>query len=104
MCAPPSWRPASNTSRAARAGPRKAEIQIDAAEIFAVDELDPRTGETANSLDFESLSASVDAPIDFPELKGRGFACDALGYHAVLAVKAVARASPALASALAARP
>jgi len=50
----------------------KAEIQIDAAEIFAVDELDPRTGETATSLDFESLSASVDAPIDFPELKGEG--------------------------------
>ena len=50
----------------------KAEIQIDAAEIFAVDELDPRTGETATSLDFESLRASVDAPIDFPELKGRG--------------------------------
>jgi hypothetical protein len=23
-------------------------------------------------LDFESLSASVDAPIDFPELKGEG--------------------------------
>ena len=50
----------------------QAEIEIDAAEIFAVDELDPRTGETATSLDFESLSASVDAPIDFPELKGEG--------------------------------
>ena len=36
------------------------------AEMFAVDEIDPRTGETASSLDFESLSASVDAPIDFP--------------------------------------
>ena len=50
----------------------QAEIEIDKAEIFAVDELDPRTGETATSLDFESLSASVDAPIDFPELKGEG--------------------------------
>jgi hypothetical protein len=43
----------------------QAEIEIDKAEVFAVDELDPRTGETASSLDFESLSVSVDAPIDF---------------------------------------
>ena len=42
----------------------QAEIEIDDAEIFAVDELDSCTGETANSLEFESLSASVDAPID----------------------------------------
>jgi predicted Ser/Thr protein kinase len=42
----------------------QAEIEIDKADIFAVDELDPRTGETANSLDLETLSASVDAPID----------------------------------------
>jgi hypothetical protein len=42
----------------------QAEVEIDDAEIFAVDELDPCTGETATSLDFESLSASVDAPID----------------------------------------
>ena len=51
-----------------QSGPRwssQAEIEIDHAEIFALDELDPRTGETATSLDFESLSASVDAPIDF---------------------------------------
>jgi hypothetical protein len=49
-------------------GPRwssQAEIEIDDAEIFAVDELDPGTGQTATSLDFKSLSASVDAPIDF---------------------------------------
>jgi hypothetical protein len=43
----------------------QAEIEIDNAEIFAVDKLDPRTGQTATSLDFESLSASVGAPIDF---------------------------------------
>jgi hypothetical protein len=43
----------------------QAEIEIDNAEIVAVDELDPRTGQTATSLDFESLSAAVDAPIDF---------------------------------------
>ena len=42
----------------------QAEIEIEDAEIFAVDELDPCTRETATSLDFESLSASVDAPID----------------------------------------
>ena len=42
----------------------QAEIEIGDAEIFAVDELDSCTGEAANSLDFESLSASVDAPID----------------------------------------
>jgi hypothetical protein len=43
----------------------QAEIEIDKAESFAVDELDPRTGEPATSVDFDSLSASVDAPIDF---------------------------------------
>jgi hypothetical protein len=43
----------------------QAEIEVDDAEIFAFDELDPRTGQTATSLDFESLSAAVDAPIDF---------------------------------------
>jgi hypothetical protein len=43
----------------------QAEIEIDNAEIFAVDELDPRTGQTATSLDLKSLSAAVDAPIDF---------------------------------------
>jgi hypothetical protein len=48
-------------------GPRwsaQAETEIDDAEIFAVDELDPNTGETAHAFDFESLSASVGAPID----------------------------------------
>jgi len=50
----------------------QAEIEIDKAEVFAVDELDPRTGETASSLDFESLSASVDAPIDFTNKEGGG--------------------------------
>ena len=44
----------------------QAEMEIEGAEIFAVAEFDPCTGETATSLDFESLSASVDAPIDFP--------------------------------------
>jgi hypothetical protein len=42
----------------------QAETEIDDAEIFAVDELDPDTGETAYAFDFESLSASVGAPID----------------------------------------
>jgi hypothetical protein len=50
-----------------RSGPRwsaQAEIEIDDAEIFAVDELDPKTGETAHAFDFENLSASADEPID----------------------------------------
>ena len=42
----------------------QAETEIDAAEIFAVDELNPHTGSITQSFDFESLSASVDAPID----------------------------------------
>ena len=42
----------------------QSETEIDDAEIFAVDELDPKTGSIAQSFDFESLSASVDAPID----------------------------------------
>jgi hypothetical protein len=41
-----------------------AETEIDDAEIFAVDERDFHTGETVSSVDFESLSASVGAPID----------------------------------------
>ena len=45
----------------------QAETEIDDAEIFAVDELDPNTGETAHSFDFESLSASVGAPIDLSD-------------------------------------
>ncbi len=42
----------------------QAETEIDDAEIFAVDELDPATGSIRRSFEFESLSASVDAPID----------------------------------------
>ena len=42
----------------------QAETEIDDAEIFAVDELDPATGSIRQSFEFESLSASVDAPID----------------------------------------
>jgi hypothetical protein len=42
----------------------QAEIEIDDAEIFAVDELDTDTGSITQSFDFESLSASVGAPID----------------------------------------
>ena len=42
----------------------QAETEIDAAEIFAVDELNSRTGSITQSFDFESLSASVGAPID----------------------------------------
>jgi hypothetical protein len=42
----------------------QAETEIDDAEIFAVDELDPETGSISQSFDFESLSASVGAPID----------------------------------------
>ena len=45
----------------------QAETEIDDAEIFAVDELDPNTGETAHSCDFESLSASVGAPINLSD-------------------------------------
>jgi hypothetical protein len=45
----------------------QAETEIDAAEIFAVDELDPHTGEAAHSFDFESVSAAVDAPIDLSD-------------------------------------
>jgi putative heme iron utilization protein len=37
----------------------QTETEIDDAEIFAVDELDPGTGSIAQSFDFESLSATV---------------------------------------------
>jgi hypothetical protein len=49
----------SGTQWSAQAG-----TEIDDAEIFAVDEVDPNTGSIAQSLDFDSLSASVGAPID----------------------------------------
>ena len=42
----------------------QAETEIDDAEIFAVDELDPNSGSITQSFDFESLSATVGAPID----------------------------------------
>jgi putative heme iron utilization protein len=42
----------------------QAETEIDDAEIFAVDALDPKTGAIAQSFEFESLSASVGATID----------------------------------------
>ncbi len=42
----------------------QTETEIDDAEIFAVDELDPNSGSITQSFDFESLSASVGAPID----------------------------------------
>ncbi len=42
----------------------QAETEIDDAEIFAVDELDRNSGSITQSFDFESLSASVGAPID----------------------------------------
>ncbi len=42
----------------------QAETEIDDPKIFAVDELDADTGSIRQSFDFESLSASVDAPID----------------------------------------
>jgi hypothetical protein len=42
----------------------QAETEIDAAEIFAVDERDPHSGSITQSFDFDSLSASVGAPID----------------------------------------
>ena len=42
----------------------QAETEIDDAEIFAVDELDPDSGSITQSFDFDSLSASVGAPID----------------------------------------
>ena len=42
-----------------------AEIEIDDAEIFDVDEIDPTTGAITASRDFESISASVGQPIDF---------------------------------------
>jgi putative heme iron utilization protein len=41
-----------------------AETEIDSAEIFAVDELDTKTGSITQSFDFESLSASEGARID----------------------------------------
>src|SRR5882724_8980020 len=41
-----------------------AEIEIDDAEIFGVDEVDPTTGGIMSSRDFESISASVGQPID----------------------------------------
>ncbi len=43
----------------------QAETEIDDAEIFLVDELDTNSGSITQSFDFESLSASVGAPIDF---------------------------------------
>jgi hypothetical protein len=42
----------------------QAETEIDDAEIFAVDALDPHSGSIMHSFDFDSLSASVGAPID----------------------------------------
>jgi hypothetical protein len=42
----------------------QAETEIDTAEIFAVDELDTKTGSITQSFDFDSLSASVGTPID----------------------------------------
>jgi len=45
----------------------QAETEIDDAEIFAVDELDPNTREAAHSFDYESLSASVGAPINLSD-------------------------------------
>ena len=42
----------------------QAETEIDDAEIFAVDEVDPHSGSITQSFDFDSLSASVGAPID----------------------------------------
>jgi hypothetical protein len=44
--------------------PAHAEIEIDDAEIFGVDEIDPTTGAITSSRDFESISASVGQPID----------------------------------------
>ena len=41
-----------------------AEIEIDDAEIFGIDEVDPTTGGIISSRDFESISASVGEPID----------------------------------------
>jgi hypothetical protein len=42
----------------------QAETEIDDAEIFAVDEWDPHSGSITQSFDFDSLSASVGAPIN----------------------------------------
>ena len=41
-----------------------AEMEIDDAEIFGVDEIDSTTGTILSSWDFESVSASVGQPID----------------------------------------
>ena len=67
MCAPPSSRLGKQYQQSGTRWSAQAETEIDDAEIFAVDELDPHTGETAHSFDFESLSASVDAPIDLSD-------------------------------------
>jgi hypothetical protein len=42
----------------------QAETEIDDAQIFAVDELDPVNGSIRHSYDFESVSASVGDPIN----------------------------------------
>jgi len=42
----------------------QVETEIDEAEIFAVDELDPVNGVVRTSNDLESISASVGEPID----------------------------------------
>ena len=42
----------------------QAETEIDDAEIFAVDELDPVNGLVKTSTDLEAISASVGEPID----------------------------------------
>ena len=42
----------------------QAETEIDDAEIFAADKLDPDTGSIQRSYDFESVSASVGEPVD----------------------------------------
>ena len=42
----------------------QTECEIDDAEIFAVDELNPQTGSITRAYDFDGVSASVGKPID----------------------------------------
>jgi hypothetical protein len=76
-----------------------AEAEIDDAEIFARRSIGPSLTVDHAILPLRVLERLGGRTHRLIELKGEGFACDWRGYHAVLAVKAVARASPALASA-----
>ena len=50
----------------------QAEMEIDDAEIFAVDEINDRDGSIGKSWDLESVSASIGEPIDLTVQSRKG--------------------------------